>query len=47
MHEGQQTLSISIVPESGTDALIGIEGVFNIQVVEGNHNYELEYTLPK
>jgi hypothetical protein len=47
MHEGQQTLSISVVPESGTGALVGIEGVLKLEVVDGNHNYELEYTLPK
>jgi hypothetical protein len=47
MHEGRQTLSISVVPESGTGALVGIEGVLKLEVVDGNHNYELEYTLPK
>jgi hypothetical protein len=47
MHESRQTLSISVVPESGTGALIGIEGVLKLEVVDGNHNYELEYTLPE
>ncbi|MDH3401833.1 MAG: DUF3224 domain-containing protein [Chromatiales bacterium] len=47
MNEGQQTLSISVVPGSGTGSLTGIEGVLKLEVVEGNHNYELEYTLPE
>lgn len=47
MNDGQQTLSISVVPGSGTGSLTGIEGVLTLEVVDGNHNYELEYTLPE
>ena len=47
MKEGQQTLSISVVPGSGTGSLAGIEGVLKLEIVDGNHNYELEYMLPE
>jgi Protein of unknown function (DUF3224) len=42
---GQQ-LSIKIVPDSGSDALRGIEGQFLLKIEQGQHHYELEYTLP-
>lgn len=47
MHEGRQTLSITVVPGSGAGALTGIEGVLTLEVVEGDHYYQLEYTLPE
>jgi Protein of unknown function (DUF3224) len=42
---GQQ-LSIKIVPDSGSDALRGIDGQFLLKIEQGQHHYELEYTLP-
>ena len=42
---GQQ-LSITIVPDSGSDQLKGIEGRFLLKIDNGQHLYTLEYTLP-
>ena len=42
---GQQ-LSITIVPDSGSDQLKGIEGRFLLKIDDGQHHYTLEYTLP-
>jgi Protein of unknown function (DUF3224) len=46
MNQGAQQLSIRVVPGSGTGSLSGIEGVFKLDIVEGRHLYEFEYTLP-
>jgi hypothetical protein len=42
---GQQ-LSIAVVPDSGTEALAGIQGCFVLRIEGGQHHYALEYTLP-
>ena len=44
-HHGQQ-LSIKVVPDSGSDALRGIEGRFLLKIEHGQHHYTLEYSLP-
>lgn len=41
-----QEWTVTIVPGSGTGALVGIEGAMRITVVDGRHHYELDYTLP-
>ncbi len=46
MRQGAQRLSISVVPDSGTGALAGLEGDFKLTVVDGRHLYEFEYSLP-
>jgi Protein of unknown function (DUF3224) len=46
MSRGAQQLSITVVPDSGTGALSGIQGRFSISIVGGKHYYELEYSLP-
>jgi hypothetical protein len=38
--------SILVVPDSGTDELLGIDGEMRITIVDGKHLYELQYTLP-
>jgi len=43
---GQQQLSISIVPDSGTEQLEGIAGAMPITIKDGQHFYDLDYTLP-
>jgi hypothetical protein len=45
MHQGAQHLSIRVVPGSGTGQLAGIEGHLAINIVDGKHFYEFEYTL--
>lgn len=46
MDQGAQRLSIAVVPGSGTGALAGITGNFKIDITEGKHFYEFEYSLP-
>ncbi|MDB4891552.1 MAG: hypothetical protein JWL61_3407 [Gemmatimonadetes bacterium] len=45
MSRGATTLSVTIVPDSGTEELIGIAGRMTIIIADGKHSYELEYTL--
>jgi hypothetical protein len=46
MDRGKQQLSITVVPDSGFDELAGITGNCKIDVVDGKHFYEFEYSLP-
>ena len=41
-----QGTTITVVPGSGTGELEGIAGSMSIQIDNGQHSYELEYTLP-
>jgi hypothetical protein len=45
MTRGATQLSITVVPESGTGQLVGLEGKMTIKVVNGKHSYDFEYTL--
>lgn len=40
------TLSITVVPGSGTGDLVGISGDFALTIAEGEHRYDLTYRLP-
>jgi Protein of unknown function (DUF3224) len=46
MDRSGPVMSVIIVPGSGTDELKGISGTFDIQIANGQHSYDLEYTLP-
>ena len=46
MNRGVPQLSITVVPDSGTDQLTGISGDFKVIIAEGKHSYEFDYTLP-
>ena len=46
MTKGNPTMTITIVPDSGTEELTGIEGSEKITIENGKHLYDLEYTLP-
>ena len=46
MARGAQQLSITIVPDSGTEQLEGIAGTMTITITDGKHFYNLDYTLP-
>jgi len=46
MGAGPMRMDINIVPGSGTGGFIGIEGRFQITIVDKQHFYDLEYTLP-
>jgi hypothetical protein len=45
MAKGTRSLSITIVPDSGTGELSGIAGRMDIEIVDGKHHYELDYSL--
>lgn len=46
MNRGVPSLSISVVPDSGTDELAGLTGNFEIAVKDGEHSYRFAYSLP-
>lgn len=46
MNRGVPQLSITVVPDSGTDQLTGLIGTMNIIITDGKHAYDFEYTLP-
>ena len=43
---GAEQLTVTIVPDSGTDQLTGIAGRMTITNSGGAHSYVFEYTLP-
>jgi hypothetical protein len=45
MTRGEPQLSIIVVPDSGTDQLIGLVGTMTINIAEGKHSYDFEYTI--
>ena len=46
MARGEQSLKVTIVPDSGTGDLVGISGDLAIDIVDGAHHYSLSYELP-
>lgn len=46
MSRGAQSLTITVVPDSGTGELAGLSGTMRIIMEGGKHTYELDYTLP-
>jgi len=44
---GAPQLTITVVPDSGTDQLAGLTGTMTIKVIEGKHFYDFEYILPE
>ena len=47
MTRGAPELTVTVVPDSGTDQLSGLAGRMTIRIEDGRHFYELEYTLPE
>lgn len=45
MDRGTPSLSVSVVPDSGTDQLIGLSGSMQIDIREGKHYYTFDYAL--
>jgi hypothetical protein len=45
MTRGTPHLSITVAPDSGTGELVGLAGKMTINIVDGKHFYEFEYTL--
>ena len=46
MDRGGPQLTITVVPDSGTEALAGLCGTMQIQIEDGQHSYVFDYTLP-
>jgi hypothetical protein len=46
MNRAAQQLTITVVPDSGTEELTGLAGVMKIKIEGGKHFYEFNYTLP-
>lgn len=46
MTRGAQSLSITVVPDSGTGELKGLTGKMAIIIADGKHSYDFEYSLP-
>ncbi len=44
-NRGRQSLSIVVVPDSGTGELSGLEGEFRVITGSGGHSYEFTYRL--
>jgi len=45
MTRGAAHLEIRVVPDSGTGDLVGLAGQMTIRIADGQHSYDLEYTL--
>jgi hypothetical protein len=45
MNRGVPTLSVSVVPDSGTGELAGLTGTMMIIISGGKHAYEFDYVL--
>jgi hypothetical protein len=45
MNRGVPQLAITVVPDSGTDALTGLSGSMQIQIEQGKHAYIFDYNL--
>jgi hypothetical protein len=43
---GASSLTIAIVPDSGTGELAGIAGSMTIEIIDKQHHYGIDYTLP-
>jgi hypothetical protein len=46
MNRGEPSLSIIVVPDSGTDELAGLSGTLSINIVDGRHFYDFIYSIP-
>ncbi len=46
MYRGEASLTVSVVPDSGTGDLAGLTGTMAIDIVAGAHSYRFDYTLP-
>jgi hypothetical protein len=46
MDKGQPTLTVSVIPDSATGELAGLQGTMTIDISGGQHHYTFTYTLP-
>ena len=47
MTRGTPELSVAVVPDSGSEGLLGLSGTLEISISEGRHDYRLVYVLPE
>jgi len=45
MTRGEPELSVTVVPDSGTGELSGLSGKMTINIVDGKHLYEFDYSI--
>ena len=45
MNRGVQSMSITVVPDSGTDELEGLQGSLIIDIVDGKHYYTFTFEI--
>lgn len=45
MTRGTPELSVTVVPDSGTGQLVGLSGKMIINIADGKHSYDFDYTL--
>ena len=45
MNRGAPSLSVTVVPDSGTGELAGLSGKMNIVITGGKHFYEFDYSI--
>jgi hypothetical protein len=45
MTRGTPGLVVTVVPDSGTDELVGLRGTMAIVVADGKHTYDFDYEL--
>jgi hypothetical protein len=45
MERGTPNLTVTVVPDSGTGELTGLNGQMRINIAGGKHSYEFEYNL--
>lgn len=45
MTRGVGQLTVTVVPDSGTDQLVGLTGTMMINIVDKKHFYDFEYTI--
>ncbi len=46
MNRSTPSLTVSVVPDSGTDGLAGLTGAMTITIIDGAHSYSFDYSLP-
>jgi hypothetical protein len=45
MDHGQPSLTVQVIPASGTGDLVGLKGSMSIDIVDGRHDYVLDYEI--
>jgi hypothetical protein len=47
MNRGVPTLSIMVVPDSGTEELTGLSGTLSVHIIDGRHFYDFIYSISR